>query len=446
MDTLKKIKIIILIFLVFLGAFLIAKNSSATVLATTYPDNSNDLLTIGTINNYRGGQTILTANDSIDIDSFKIKLKKVNNPLDSLKISIYNCLNDCSISTTTIQGTLITSSDLILGSSLTTTATDKTFIFSTPPTLTANTNYLFAIERTTAGDNTNYYQARYYYANVYKPLGCYDESQNNYTGGCNYREAVENSTLWGGGANPDYLFEINGIITPIPNTLTLVYPNGQTILPNEVNFSINWTLTEPRGTYQEFICINTTNNTLNQISEICLSITGAGNSGNFTYSPIGAYELGDYTWKARLQIDNVYLSYTAPLSFVVANELPIITIDCTGGNWLVNDFCTIATYLFIPSDAIKENFASLTLANKFPFAYFYDLKNVIDNASISSADAFPSLTITAGMFGTIPIFNATIIQQFMGATNFSLFKALFIGGFWLFFALYLFHRIKDFDL
>src|SRR3989304_2773194 len=293
MDTLKKIKIIILIFLVFLGAFLIAKNSSATVLATTYPDNSNDLLTIGTINNYRGGQTILTANDSIDIDSFKIKLKKVNNPLDSLKISIYNCLNDCSISTTTIQGTLITSSDLILGSSLTTTATDKTFIFSTPPTLTANTNYLFAIERTTAGDNNNYYQTRYYYANVYKPLGCYDESQNNYTGGCNYREGVENSTLWGGGANPDYLFEINGIITPIPNTLTLVYPNGQTILPNEVNFSINWTLTEPRGTYQEFICINTTNNTLNQISEICLSITGAGNSGNFTYSPIGAYELGD---------------------------------------------------------------------------------------------------------------------------------------------------------
>jgi hypothetical protein len=110
------------------------------------------------------GQTFTTGTEFTSIQSIVLKLKKVNSPTDNLIIEVYQ----------TDKTTLLGTSDSVAGSSLTTSAADYTFAFSTPVLLEASTQYFFKIKRSGAYDNTNYYEL-------------YDQNSDAYAGGAWWR-------------------------------------------------------------------------------------------------------------------------------------------------------------------------------------------------------------------------------------------------------------------
>lgn len=187
--------------------------------------------------------------------------------------------------------------------------------------------------------------------------------------------------------------------------------------------------------------------------------TGFQKSGNTTYFcqdndtfsvnvPEVTFALYDGNW-------DLYARACGQIPYACAGFSPVINItigdiiipappepECSL-SLLSNCFINAFNYLFRPSQETFNNFKNLTLVNRFPFSYFFDLKNTIDNAVVSNEDNFPSLTITAPMFGAIPIFNLATVKSYVGETNFTIFRTLLIGSIWLLFGLHIFHKIKD---
>ena len=217
--------------------------------------------------------------------------------------------------------------------------TNSVMFGSYTPLLTS-TKTLYEILLDESNNSINYiFNPNYYYILEIsafdlqggRTMNTYGSTNSNYSNGACYKGVyLTLGTLCNIPADLFFILEDSLNI----NSLTLVYPDGQTILPVDMYFTVNWTLTEPLGTFNEFICFYTDNSTLLFQNEICESIIGSGNSGTLIYIPELPYELGNYTWKARLKINNNYLLYTNSLSFTVSNIIPEIPIDCSGGNWL----------------------------------------------------------------------------------------------------------------
>jgi len=106
----------------------------------------------------------------------------------------------------------------------------------------------------------------------------------------------------------------------------------------------------------------------------------------------------------------------------------------------------VVAILFVPSDSILNGYATLSLNNKFPFAYWYDLKETFESVNASSTGAFPSLSIkfknVNGTTTTLPVFSSSSISTYVGSSNISLFRTLMQAALWLAFAYFVYRKIK----
>lgn len=114
--------------------------------------------------------------------------------------------------------------------------------------------------------------------------------------------------------------------------------------------------------------------------------------------------------------------------------------------------------LFSPSDTSKVQFATLDdqLAEKLPFAYIYDLKDIYDLATGISATTTPkgivdfdslSLSTSSEQYGIYPdiveFFSTTTITRFLPASLLSLIRLFIVALLWLGFATMVFFKIKN---
>jgi len=107
----------------------------------------------------------------------------------------------------------------------------------------------------------------------------------------------------------------------------------------------------------------------------------------------------------------------------------------------------VVAILFIPNEATLNGYATLSLNDKFPFAYWYDLKSSFEAENASSTGAFPSLSIkfknVNGTTTTLAVFSSSSISTYIGSSNISLFRTLMQGALWLAFAYFIYRKIKD---
>jgi len=107
----------------------------------------------------------------------------------------------------------------------------------------------------------------------------------------------------------------------------------------------------------------------------------------------------------------------------------------------------VAQKLFEPDPSVLNQYSSLTLVGKFPFAYWYDLKNIYDAQSVTSTNAFPALTLHMPNFSAgsatstnLAVFSSSSISTYVKADNITLFKTLLTYALYFSFGWYVYNR------
>jgi len=107
----------------------------------------------------------------------------------------------------------------------------------------------------------------------------------------------------------------------------------------------------------------------------------------------------------------------------------------------------VMAVLFIPSQNTLNAYSSLTIEDKFPFAYWYDLKSSFESVNSSSTGAFPSLSLqlfpsSTLAWATTATFSSTTVSSYLGSTMISLFRTLIQAALWLAFAYFVYRKLK----
>jgi len=168
----------------------------------------------------------------------------------------------------------------------------------------------------------------------------------------------------------------------------------------------------------------------------------------FLYSSTtNQYVYGDW-----YSFDVVYRSASSTPLIPVANAsstVEYLNSFCGGfaaEDTILYDVCYVGGYMFVPSTASVQQFATIpfSLQDKFPFAYYYQVKNIISNGSATST---PLGTLTLSFASTsIPftatIFSPTTIRYFIPDDVADIFKLLTTSTLWLAFGWYVWHRVR----
>lgn len=103
--------------------------------------------------------------------------------------------------------------------------------------------------------------------------------------------------------------------------------------------------------------------------------------------------------------------------------------------------CYVLGFLFVPSNESVNQFTAIpfSLQNKFPFAYFYQVKDLFNNGS-STANLFGTMQVNLPLVGTTTILSAGTINYFIGPTTASVLKQLSTFALWLMFAYTVYKR------
>lgn len=98
--------------------------------------------------------------------------------------------------------------------------------------------------------------------------------------------------------------------------------------------------------------------------------------------------------------------------------------------------------LFVPSTDVLNEYANLTLQDKFPFAYFYDIQTLLTSEAATSTAEFPTLRLTYRKFDgsngttTLAAFSSSSVSSYVGNSNISLFRTLMQYALWFLFLWY----------
>jgi len=127
--------------------------------------------------------------------------------------------------------------------------------------------------------------------------------------------------------------------------------------------------------------------------------------------------------------------------------------DPVGLAWAL---CTTAAYLFVPAPDILNGYANLpTLAeSKFPFSWFFGLKETVDELTATTTTNMAEVTIgfagvdpaTSTPFGNIlpnvTILSSTTITQFLSPTMLATFLFLEASALWVIVGFFIYERIR----
>lgn len=114
------------------------------------------------------------------------------------------------------------------------------------------------------------------------------------------------------------------------------------------------------------------------------------------------------------------------------------------GDWFPGMACLakkttlgIASALFVPERETMEEFSDLTLEEKFPFAYFYDMKSAFEDQNASSTNEFPAAVITMPSLAAggdphdLVVFSSSTISSLVGNDKVALFRTLMQAIIWV---------------
>lgn len=108
----------------------------------------------------------------------------------------------------------------------------------------------------------------------------------------------------------------------------------------------------------------------------------------------------------------------------------------------------VLAILFVPNERTLQDYSALSIEDKFPFAYWYDLKSSFEGTNSSSTNAFPALSLqifptsSIASWSVTASFSTTTISGYLGDTMISLFRTLMQAALWLTFAYYIFRKLK----
>lgn len=102
-----------------------------------------------------------------------------------------------------------------------------------------------------------------------------------------------------------------------------------------------------------------------------------------------------------------------------------------GGTWYEQNLLGDLNLLGFNNVTIVEQFQEPSIAilqNTFPFAYFYDIKNIFSSYSTSSSDNFPTLGIktstSSAIYLDVTLISKDKINEYFGSNNITLFKGI----------------------
>jgi len=165
-------------------------------------------------------------------------------------------------------------------------------------------------------------------------------------------------------------------------------------------------------------------------------------SGESTFTATSTLNSGEYhLWRAYLRDS-------------VSGQIKFAS-EWKGFNVLtVNQFFPTSPPVFDPNaaDATSSVLASIFgqqgyFANKFPFAYIYDVSGVLSTLSDSETETqFPTLTLALGTstlaLGDIEVFSSSTITQFAGSNAINIFRTIMESVLWLSFMAMIFFEVK----
>jgi len=234
-----------------------------------------------------------------------------------------------------------------------------------------------------------------------------------------------------------------------PSVIEITPPGG----PIQAGSSLNVAITNNGGynTLRAQITNTTTGyeGEAESIYNFATSTTSIGLDTTFSF------DYGTSTITAWLSVGGQTGATTTATYFVSTNSpLPppadtFTYADCDfqvgtfGFGYLLNGICDILVWVVAPSQQSISLIQSIPekMKTKMPFAYFYSLKDTLESASSGTTTTPPTITVNAGVLGSITVFNGSSTIALMGSTNYSIFRSLMIYGSWLIFALYVYARI-----
>jgi len=233
---------------------------------------------------------------------------------------------------------------------------------------------------------------------------------------------------------------------------------GSTLACNKTLFSLAKTDSDRTGTQNFF-------------SDDLNATTTAGGSFQFRVdrigggfvNPLGSYGDGSIIYySVGATIDWTGLNATnTPITALyqsgATTTLDIIRTRCSeSSNVFSSALCASFTFLFIPDPEILNNYVALpdTLALKFPFSWYYGIKNTYDGLTASSSANMASVGInfasvdpaTSTPFGPIlpnaNVLSSTTISTYLTPTMLATLLALETAAIWVIFSLFIFHDVQ----
>lgn len=109
---------------------------------------------------------------------------------------------------------------------------------------------------------------------------------------------------------------------------------------------------------------------------------------------------------------------------------------------------SVAQTLFEPSQDVMSQYTALTLDSKFPFAYFYDMKDAFEGNAANDSGAFPSATVqmpsfTGGSAHAFTVFSSSTVSGILEPSQISLLRNLMEASIWLGLGYAIYQRTKN---
>ena len=100
-------------------------------------------------------------------------------------------------------------------------------------------------------------------------------------------------------------------------------------------------------------------------------------------------------------------------------------------------------FVYIPPPSLIIPSVLNGLENVFPFAYFFDFRDLLGTFTATSSASFPTLVLNfGGIMGTSTVFSQATISEFLGNDNITLFRNLMAFALWIFFAYHIYNRTR----
>lgn len=134
-----------------------------------------------------------------------------------------------------------------------------------------------------------------------------------------------------------------------------------------------------------------------------------------------------------------------------------LTATCTNENIFAQGLCLAGAFLFVPNPNVLNTFSGLqaTMAEKFPFSWFMQVREVLDDLAATSTTQtvlsidmqsvdFASSTPFGSVFGNMELtFSSSTVMTYISPTLWNIGQALIAAALWLALGFDIYHTVRN---